>query len=597
MRRLLPALAALALAGPAAAAQITIVNLNGPGFGFNDPTPAAPVGGNTGTTVGEQRLIAFQRAADIWGATLDSAVEVRVAASFEALACNATQAVLGSAGAIQVLRDFPGAEYPGTWYGTALANKLGFEDFIPPQPPDPVLDPLGIAGDDIRARFNANLGQPTCLAGSGWYYGLDTAHAPNQINLVTVLLHEFAHGLGFASYTGGASGLLLAGYIDVYSKNYYDLTTGKFREQMTDAERVASAVNPRNVAWVGPKVTSLVPTVLAAGTPLLKVSTPPSVAGTYQVGPAAFGPPLASPGISGELVAATDPADAAGASIFDACSPIDNAAAVAGRIALVSRGTCPFTVKVKNAQDAGALAVLAADNAPGDPPAGLGGADPTIVIPSVRITLAAGNALRTALAGGTVLVTLGVDLAVRAGADPTGRALLYTPNPYVSGSSVSHWDTIAFPNQLMEPNINGDLTLSVNAPQDLTRAQLRDVGWYPDGDLDGSYDDAGDQCLGSDLRTTVIIDRCDTRVPNTFFTNGCTISDLLNRCEATVPAWKKWRHEDERYEKCVRKVTKSLTKAGFLTRKQARDIRRAVEHEGKVCGCSNRRHWHERDDD
>ena len=38
-----------AVAGSAVAqAQITIVNGNAPGVGFNDPTPAAPVGGNAG---------------------------------------------------------------------------------------------------------------------------------------------------------------------------------------------------------------------------------------------------------------------------------------------------------------------------------------------------------------------------------------------------------------------------------------------------------------------------------------------------------------------------------------------------------------------
>ena len=49
----------LLAAGPALAggATITIVNMNAPGVGFNDPTPAAPVGGNPGTTVGQQRLI------------------------------------------------------------------------------------------------------------------------------------------------------------------------------------------------------------------------------------------------------------------------------------------------------------------------------------------------------------------------------------------------------------------------------------------------------------------------------------------------------------------------------------------------------------
>src|SRR3954464_1911244 len=106
-------LAALLLAGsvPAFAnANIVIVNTNAPGVGFNDPTPAAPVGGNPGTTVGQQRLNAFQFVADIWGARLDSAlvdrsdghvveVEIRVQGRFTPLACTANAAVLGSAGA------------------------------------------------------------------------------------------------------------------------------------------------------------------------------------------------------------------------------------------------------------------------------------------------------------------------------------------------------------------------------------------------------------------------------------------------------------------------------------------------------------------
>ena len=58
-----------------AGATITVVNLDGPGEGFNDPTPVPPVGENTGTTLGEQRFNAFQRAADIWGSLLDSSVE------------------------------------------------------------------------------------------------------------------------------------------------------------------------------------------------------------------------------------------------------------------------------------------------------------------------------------------------------------------------------------------------------------------------------------------------------------------------------------------------------------------------------------------
>jgi PA domain len=507
-----PVVVALALLGlflsvtPAfGQATITIVNGNAPGVGFNDPTPAAPVGGNTGTTLGEQRLIAFQTAANTWGSKLASNVEVQIFATFEPLTCTATAAVLGSAGAIEIFSDFPsispfpGPEFPNTWYHAALANKRAGFDLDPDFP-------------DIRARFNVNL-------------GLDNNHG-TQIDLVTVLLHEFAHGLGFSQFASVTTGAQIDGLTDVYGRKLFDVTTNKSWDQMTDAERVASAINTHKVVWTGHNVNDAVPSVLAPGTPLLRVNSPPAIAGNYDVGTAAFGAPLTGGGVTGNVVLGLDPADATGPSATDACSPLTNASEVAGNIALVDRGTCGFVVKVKNAQDAGAIAVLVADNVAGSPPAGLGGADPTITIPSVRITLADGNTIKAQLGGG-VNVTLTVDPTVFAGADPLGRALLYTPNPVAPGSTISHWDTSAFPNQLMEPAINADLTHSVEPPQDLTLKQLRDVGWYPDADVDG-VEDASDCEPNSDLSPTVAIDSCNTGVPNTLFVNGCTINDRID---------------------------------------------------------------------
>ena len=126
--------------------------------------------------------------------------------------------------------------------------------------------------------------------------------------------------------------------------------------------------------------------------------------------------------------------------------------------------------------------MIVADNAAGTPPAGLGGTDATITIPSVRISQADGVTLKTKLAKRSrttsgVIANLGVNSSQYAGADLFGRALMYTPNPFQSGSSVSHWDTIAFPNLLMEPAINGDLTHEVTLPFDLTFPLLRDTGW------------------------------------------------------------------------------------------------------------------------
>ncbi len=457
----------LSIASPAfGAATIAIVNNDPAGVGFNDPTVVAPVGGNPGTTLGQQRLNAFTYAANIWGATLTSAVPIRIRSQWAALSCTATSAVLGSAGALEVFRDFSGVPVPGHWYNKALGNKLfGAE--------------LDSTTPDISATFNVNLGQTGCLTGVFFYLGLDGNHGAN-IDLVAVLLHEFAHGLGFQTFTNGSTGAQLAGFPSIWDDFLFDTTAGKNWTLMSAGERVTSAINTRRLVWNGPLVTSAIPSVLTPGTPLLTVSAPAAVAGAYSVGTASFGAALNSPGVTGEVMPVVDTGPNTGL----ACAPLSalNAAAVAGKVALVDRGTCAFATKVKAAQDAGAVAAVVVNNVAGSPPPAMGGTDPTITIPSAMVTLADGGAFKSALATRSRLhsgmsANLGLNLAIRLGADGSGRGLMYTPNPFVGGSSVSHWDTSAFPNQLMEPAINGDLTQSVLPPQDLTFRLLQDLGW------------------------------------------------------------------------------------------------------------------------
>ena len=64
------------------AVTITVKNNDAPGVGFNDPTPVSPVGGNNGTTLGQQRLIATQAAADIWGQVLTSSTAIVIGATW-----------------------------------------------------------------------------------------------------------------------------------------------------------------------------------------------------------------------------------------------------------------------------------------------------------------------------------------------------------------------------------------------------------------------------------------------------------------------------------------------------------------------------------
>lgn len=448
---------AVSVSSAQAAATIVILNGDAAGVGFNDATPVAPVGGNPGTTLGQQRLNAFQYAANIWGATLNSTSTITVRATWEPLSCTATTAILGSAGSNNIWRDFSGATFPSTWYSSALANALTGVD-------------LSAANHEINARFNINLGNADCLNGSPFYLGLDRNHGAG-VDLVAVLLHEFSHGLGFQTFTNSSTGVQNSGFASIYDRFLLDNTSGKLWINMTDAERQASAINTGNLAWAGPIVGSYARSVLA--TPRLIVNSPPAIAGNYQVGTATFGSPLSHPGTTAN-VALTVPADG--------CTAITNGASINGRIALIDRGNCNFIVKAKNAQDAGAVGVIIADNVAG-PVAGMSGSDATITIPSVRITLADGNTIKAQL-GGVVNATLQLDRTVPGGADANGRPLMHTPNPFETGSSVSHWTTNTYPNQLMEPSISGDLTHFVSPPYDLTTSLFRDVGWVTSNPID-----------------------------------------------------------------------------------------------------------------
>jgi hypothetical protein len=276
-------------------------------------------------------------------------------------------------------------------------------------------------------------------------------------------MHEFAHGLGFQTFTSSSSGTQPSGLPSIYDKFLLDNTTGKTWNQMTSTERQASAINTSHLVWNGPQTTADVANTL--GTARLRVNSPGGIAGNYTVGTADFGARLSSPGLTGNVTQAS-PADG--------CSALTNSGSMAGRIALIDRGTCTFVAKVKNAQNAGAVGVIIANNVAGL--IQMSGGDVTITIATVMVLQGDGSTIKGQLNNG-VNATLLLDVSTPAGADAQGRALMFAPNPIQSGSSVSHWDSVMTPNQLMEPSDSGDTTHSVTAPQDLTASFMRDIGW------------------------------------------------------------------------------------------------------------------------
>lgn len=459
-KQLYSALLALGLGGLAAnafAGEIRIVNLDaGTAQGLDDATPVSPVGGNPGTTRGQQALNVFRFAGDLWGAVLKSDVPVINTVTFTALTCTATSGVLGSSGTNYIFAfnaPAPADALTNTWYHSALTDALGGVDAA-------TANGLPAETPDIVSRFNSKLGGTGCLEGSGWYFGLDGNTPAGKINFLNVVMHEMAHGLGFSGFNNLAQGTQLQGQQDIYSTFVQDNASGKMWTAMTDAERKVSALNDSHLVFTGGNVKAEAPLALQ---PLvvLNVTAPAAIAGSYGFNAASFGPPATPANFAGAVAVPADPL---------ACGVVD--ASVVGKIALVDRGTCAFAIKAKNAQGAGAIGVIIANNTAG--PLAPGGQDDTVTIPTIGITQADGNTFKANL--GLLAVALMPDAqGRRSGADDAGNVQLYAPAVLAQGSSFSHYDTRLTPNAIMEYAINQDLEGQINL--DLTPALFKDEGW------------------------------------------------------------------------------------------------------------------------
>lgn len=124
---------------------------------------------------------AFNAAAAIWGNLLRSNVPITINACWASLASAGT---LGYSGGGTLYRNFAGAPRANTFYGSSLANALYGSD-------------LDATKFDMHITYNRNF---------TWYYGTDGITPAGQYDLMSVVLHEIAHGLNFSgsmAYSGG----------------------------------------------------------------------------------------------------------------------------------------------------------------------------------------------------------------------------------------------------------------------------------------------------------------------------------------------------------------------------------------------------------
>lgn len=447
------------------AAVINIINADAPGVGLNDPTPRPPEGGNSGTTLGAQRMIALQHVADLWASRLVSAVPITLQVSFP------------DAG-------FGCAVNPEDFVYLAYAGPTAYYTGNPPFPTNPYVYPValrnaivGTSADpstpNIVASFNPKFDSvPDCIPGyAGFWYGIESsiAPAPGTLAIVSLATHEFAHGLGFINSVNLQNGSAFPPYRYVWSDWLHDLEIGLRWQDMSDAQRVASAVNDPDLVWTGPNVTGA-RSVHMRPPYRLRID---AVIDAGEVKQAYFGTLLPRTG----LTALAAIADDGGASPSEACGPLVNASQMQGRIAVVTRGTCAFSIKSHNAENAGAIATLILNNraeTPGDPLPTAASEDFTLRKPTLTVAYQTGLDLLATLGGApdtpvsAELVPGSPDLGSNA-----GFARMFAPSTLQPSSSVSHFTNELNAPLLMRSDVSGSSFDHIYMTADL----LRDAGW------------------------------------------------------------------------------------------------------------------------
>lgn len=162
---------------------------------------------------------------------------------------------------------------------------------------------------------------------------------------------------------------------------------------MTVASAGNSADKPYVTGTPGAAITALSVAqteVPSAFLPQYEVLAPASIAGTYDATIQPWSVPLSS-----VIEAPLQYGDGAGGNL-NGCAPFAPGS-LAGKVVLVDRGACNFTLKIKNVGDAGGLVGIIGLIAPGAPFAGGDGGDRPITIPGFMISQADSNRLKSGL--------------------------------------------------------------------------------------------------------------------------------------------------------------------------------------------------------
>ncbi|HMI05947.1 MAG TPA: T9SS-dependent M36 family metallopeptidase [Flavobacterium sp.] len=281
-------------------------------------------------------------------------------------------------------------------------------------------------GNNARAYEDANGDNSLGLTPDGtatlnfdFPYGPQTALPATYTNAATTnlfymvnIMHDVWYQYGFDEANGN------------FQQNNYGrggVTTGTGDYVLSEAQdgyqATAQTLNNANFAptadGVRPRIQMFLWNLGAPPIDYITVLSPPAIAGPISTatnnvfeGTDHIEVPTAPNGITADLVLVQNGPTPPGYN--SACQPPSNAFDIAGKIALIKRGSCLFAFKVKTAQDAGALGVIVMDSIPDNPQrlqmssTGILG----ITIPAVFVTKEVGDGLIAEMANGPVSVKL-----------------------------------------------------------------------------------------------------------------------------------------------------------------------------------------------
>jgi hypothetical protein len=458
--KFLTALLALALTTSALAGiefEVTYLDPDGVGF-FDHSTPELAAPGNSGSTLGEQRRIAFEAALAAWKPALSSEVPIRISAEFVDFGCSG---FAGTGAWTTTVRNASNAFFADTWEQINLANaRAGFR-----------LPASQNQDFDARIRMNLVYDDPDsgCDPLRVFFYGIDGLTPPVGLSFLALSVHEIGHTLGFGTLTDLETGQLAQGFPDSFAHFLMDGPSGMRWIDMTDGERAGSAISVERLVWSGDYVTDRLEGSLIRP-PQLQLDQPVGGETFFVANIHGFLPYRPQNGINGDFVQAEP---------LRACSAISND--VDGRVVLTQRGDCAFSTKQENATAAGALAIIMVDNLEPDHELAIvnnaqvgglaiGG------IPFWSLTRPEGQSLLDAATLPQVTLRFDPDGELLGTQD--GHARMYAPADLTIGSSVVHYDTSLFPHAVMRPFIPA---IRFAGGLDLSPELLWDIGW-PRGD-------------------------------------------------------------------------------------------------------------------